>query len=99
MSSFADRPPPDPQHFLKALEEWKAGDATPGTTLQTFKRGGLDELLVANVDTDSELAVAWSNWERGRVLPADTIVALESAGLRGLLERIIAAQREVFGGA
>lgn len=99
MSSFADRPPPDPQHFLTALDEWKAGDANAGTTLQTFKRGGLDELLATNVEADSVLGSAWSDWERGRVTPGDTLAALEAGDLRGLLERIIAAQREVFGGA
>ncbi|HVL65211.1 MAG TPA: hypothetical protein VM573_08600 [Actinomycetota bacterium] len=99
MSSFADRPPPDPQTFLTALDEWKAGDVTAGTALQTMKRGGLDEMLSQNAETDAEVLVAWNEWERGRVGPSETLDALEAAGVRDLLERVLQAQRDIFGEA
>ena len=97
--SYAERPPPDPERFLVALDEWRAGDVTPGTALQTLKRGGLDELLAHNAETDSAVLVAWTEWERGKVNPGPTLEALEAAGLRDLLARVLEAQREVFGGS
>jgi hypothetical protein len=97
MSSFADRPPPEPERFLAALDAWRAGDETAGTTMQTLKRGGLDELLATNADSGSEVLAAWTRWEKGGVSPVETLQAMETAGLRELLERVLEAQREVFG--
>lgn len=98
-SSFNDRPPPDPERFLAALDEWRAGDNTAGTTMQTLKRGGLEEILAHNAESDSAVLVAWSEWERGKANPEPTLEALEAAGLRDLLQRVLEAQREVFGDA
>jgi len=98
-SSFADRPPPDLERFLAALDEWRSGEITPGTTLQTLKRGGLDEVLVQNAEADSDLLAAWNAWEKGKANPGPTLEALEAAGIRGLLDRVLQTQREVFGGA
>ncbi|HEX4979091.1 MAG TPA: hypothetical protein VFV35_03405, partial [Acidimicrobiales bacterium] len=96
-ASFADRPPPDPEAFLRALDDWRAGDATPGTTLQALKRAGLDELLAHNAEPGSALLAAWDEWERGRAMPGPTLDALDAAGLADLLRRVRDTQREVFG--
>ena len=97
MSSFADRPPPDPERFITALEEWRRGDTPPGTTMQSLKRGGLDELLAENAEPGSPLLDAWNLWERGQASPGPTLEALAGAGLDELLHRVLEAQREVFG--
>ena len=97
MSTFADRPPPDPDRFLAALDAFHAEDDSAGTTMQTLKRGGLDELLAQNAEHEAELVAIWTRWEKGGVRPADTLEELEAAGLRALLSRVSEAQREVFG--
>jgi hypothetical protein len=98
MSSFADRPPPEPERFLIALDAWRAGDDSAGTTMQSLKRGGLDELLAENAETAPQILAAWVRWEKGGVRPADTLEELERLGLRDVLERVAQAQREIFGG-
>ncbi len=91
-ASFADRPPPDPVRFLAVLEEWRRGDVTAGTALQTLKRGGLDLLLLADdtASTPAELREAWDAWERGKASAADTLARLEEAGLPAFLEAGVA---------
>ena len=92
-ASFADRPPPDPVRFLAALEEWRRGDVTAGTALQTLKRGGLDLLLLADEGTSQPagaLRDAWDAWERGKASAADTLTRLEEAGLQAFLEAGVA---------
>jgi hypothetical protein len=85
--SFADRPPPDPLRLLAALDEWRRGDVTAGTVLQTFKRGGLDALLAEEGRAaPPALRDAWDAWERGRTPPAETLTRLDEAGLRPFLE-------------
>lgn len=96
-SSFADRPPPDPERFIHALDEWRSGETNAGTTMQSLKRGGFDELLAANAETDSELFVAWTAWEKGGVPPTTTLEAMEAAGVRDLLGRVLEAQRHLGG--
>ena len=96
MSSYVDRPPPDPERFLAALADWRSGEATPGTTMQALKRGGLDELLAENTEHASAIASAWDDWERGKTPPGPALAALDEAGLSELLERVLAAQREAF---
>ena len=107
MTSFADRPPPDPEVLLAALDEHALGEAHPGTTTQALKRAGLDEFLTetlaalqtAGADTTEVAAVfdAWSKWERGVNPPGPALEELDAAGLRPLLERARDAQREAFG--
>jgi hypothetical protein len=99
MSSFADRPPPDAERFLVALDAWRAGDDSAGTTMQSLKRGGLDELLAENAETAPEILAAWVRWEKGGVRPSDTLDELDRLGLRALLDRVVQAQREIFGTA
>jgi len=92
-SSFADRPPPDPIRFIAALDEWRRGDVTAGTTLQTLKRGGLDLLLLADEGPSQPpeaLRDAWDVWERGKASAADTLARLEDAGLQAFLEAGVA---------
>lgn len=79
-----ERPEPEPARLLAALDEWVAGEATPGATMQSLKRGVLDELVAAS-DND-ELKQAWDEWERGRATPGDTLQRIEQAGVRALLQ-------------
>jgi hypothetical protein len=97
-SSYADRPAPDPERFLAALDAWRAGDDHAGTAVQKLKRGGFDELATENADRAPRVLAAWAEWERGKVGPAQTLEALEAAGIRDLLAGVIELQREVFGG-
>lgn len=89
-SSFADRPPPDPIRFLATLDEWRRGDVTAGTALQTLKRGGLDLLLGNETAAPEALRDAWDAWERGKVSAADTLARLEDEGLQAFLEAGVA---------
>ena len=89
-SSFADRPPPDPVRFLATLDEWRRGDVTAGTALQTLKRGGLDLLLVNETTAPAALRDAWDAWERGKASAADTLTRLREAGLQAFLEAGVA---------
>ena len=98
-SEYADRPAPDPQRFLAALDSWRSGDDSAGTTVQTLKRGGFDELATENADSAPDVLAAWTVWERGKAGPTETLEALETAGVRDLLAGVIEFQREVFGGA
>jgi hypothetical protein len=91
-SSMADRPPPDPVRLLAALDAWVSGDFTAGTTMQSLKRGGLDELLAATSESDADAEAArtrevWLAWEKGKAKPGDTLIALEAAGIREVLQR------------
>jgi hypothetical protein len=45
MSSFEDRPPPDPAKLLALWMEWEKGEATPGRVMANLKTGGLRDLL------------------------------------------------------
>jgi hypothetical protein len=88
-SSMADRPPPDPARLLAALDAYLAGDFTAGATMQSLKRGGLNELLAEAVDPAADAVRAvWADWEKGRAKPGDTLAALEAAGLREVLQRL-----------
>ena len=95
-ASFADRPPPDPVRFLATLDEWRRGDVSAGTALQTLKRGGLDLLLLADESASpappatAELRDAWDAWERGKASAADTLARLDEAGLPAFLEAGVA---------
>lgn len=85
---MADRPPPDPVRLLAAFDAWTSGEFTPGTTMQSLKRGGLDELLATLADGDAdEVRDAWTAWEKGRAKPGDTLSALVAAGVREVLQR------------
>ena len=84
MSTAADRPAPEPARLLAALDEHALGDATPGMTVQSLKRGGLD-LLLAGEGAPADLVSAWDGWERGRTPPGPLLDALEAAGIRGFL--------------
>ena len=47
MSSFAERPPPDPVKLLSCWMEWETGEATPGRVMANLKTAGLRDLLEA----------------------------------------------------
>lgn len=84
---YAERPAPDRQRFLAALAEWRSGEVTPGTTMQTLKRGGFDLLLAdAGPAAPQPLVDAWDAWERGHAPPAETLARLDDAGLQEFLE-------------
>lgn len=89
-ASFADRPPPDRARFLATLDEWRGGDVTAGTALQTLKRGGLDLLLGTETTAPAALREAWDAWERGKASAADTLAGLEEAGLPAFLQAGVA---------
>ncbi|HEX7168823.1 MAG TPA: hypothetical protein VF230_17735 [Acidimicrobiales bacterium] len=106
-TSFADRPPPDPERLLAALDERVVGETPPGNVTQALKRAGLDEFLAetltalqqAGADTAEVVRVleAWNRWERGVQPPGPALDELDEAGLRPFLERARDAQREAFG--
>jgi len=75
--------------FLATLDEWRRGDVSAGTALQTLKRGGLDLLLTSEA-ADGALRDAWEAWERGQSPPAETLTRLEQAGLPAFLEAGVA---------
>lgn len=45
MSSFEDRPPPDPAKLLAYWMEWERGETTPGRVMANLKTAGLRDLL------------------------------------------------------
>lgn len=85
--SEAERPPPDPSRLLAAIDAWAAGDNTPGTTMQSLKRGGMDQYLAQLGDEGDDARDAWERWEKGRATPGETLRALEEARVRELLSR------------
>jgi len=56
MSSFAERPPPDPEKLLSYWMEWERGEATPGRVMANLKTGGLRELLESTIAARAEIA-------------------------------------------
>lgn len=58
MSSYEDRPPPDPEKLLAYWMEWETGETPPGRVISNLKTGGLRELLEATVEARREIAGA-----------------------------------------
>lgn len=58
MSSYADRPPPDPEKLLAFWMEWERGETPPGRVISNLKTGGLRELLESTVAAHREIAGA-----------------------------------------
>lgn len=58
MSSFEDRPPPDPEKLLAFWMEWERGDTPPGRVISNLKTAGLRELLEATIEARREIAGA-----------------------------------------
>jgi hypothetical protein len=56
MSSFEDRPPPDPEKLLTLWMEWERGDTPPGKVMSNLKHGGLREYLESAAATMREIA-------------------------------------------
>jgi len=84
VSTF-ERPAPDINKIVEAWQIWVAGgeDVLPGRTMADLKIGGADVML-ATLAEDSEqvrdAAEAWASWDKGRVGPDDTLVALTASG-------------------
>ena len=55
MSSYEDRPPPDPEKLLAYWMEWEKGETPPGRVISNLKTGGLRELLEATVEARRDL--------------------------------------------
>lgn len=58
MSSYEDRPPPDPEKLLAYWMEWERGETPPGRVISNLKTGGLRELLESTVAAHREIAGA-----------------------------------------
>lgn len=58
MSSYEDRPPPDPEKLLAFWMEWERGETPPGRVMSNLKTGGLRELLESTVAAHREIAGA-----------------------------------------
>lgn len=58
MSSYEDRPPPDPEKLLAFWMEWERGETPPGRVISNLKTGGLRELLESTVAAHREIAGA-----------------------------------------
>lgn len=58
MSSYEDRPPPDPEKLLAFWMEWERGETPPGRVMSNLKTGGLRELLESTVEAHREIAGA-----------------------------------------
>lgn len=55
MSSFEDRPPPDPEKLLDLWMEWERGDSTPGRVMSNLKTAGLREFLESAIAVRREI--------------------------------------------
>ncbi len=91
MTTFK-RPGPDIDKVHQAWRAWTNGDEPlPGRTLADLKIAGVDaivEQLVAD-GLRPELAEAWRLWERGKVGPAESLVALTGHGFADLVEALV----------
>lgn len=85
-----ERPAPDPTKLLSQWEAFTSGDELPGRTMANLKTGEVRQLLEAGGDATAALLEVWMGWEKGRTLPADTLTALDGAGLGGLLTSLSA---------
>jgi hypothetical protein len=56
MSSYQDRPPPDPEKLLAFWMEWERGETPPGRVISNLKTAGLRELLEATIVARREIA-------------------------------------------
>ncbi|HVF73502.1 MAG TPA: hypothetical protein VM938_00530 [Acidimicrobiales bacterium] len=55
MSTFDDRPPPDPEKLLAYWMEWEKGETPPGRVISNLKLGGLREMLEATIEARREI--------------------------------------------
>jgi len=58
MSTFEDRPPPDPEKLLAYWMEWERGETPPGRVISNLKTAGLREMLEATIEARREIAGA-----------------------------------------
>lgn len=58
MSTFDDRPPPDPEKLLAYWMEWERGETPPGRVISNLKTAGLREMLEATIEARREIAGA-----------------------------------------
>ena len=57
MSTYEDRPPPDPEKLLAYWMEWEKGEVPPGRVLSNLKTAGLREVL-EHLTSDAAAAAA-----------------------------------------
>ena len=56
MSSFEERPPPDPEKLLSLWMEWERGETSPGRVMSNLKHAGLRDYLESAIQTMREIA-------------------------------------------